>query len=167
PHETPFSLTDANSVCTQEAHLSPLLRAVMLRSIHQDPAFRYQSVESFAADIRRYLSGAPPLAGTREEVSERNLHVSLAILPFRILGDQSSPNAFLAPGITETIITKLSRVERLRIPPPSAVLKYSDGVEAVRAARELHVEYVLEGSLHVFGETVRASVQLVFAEAGI
>lgn len=167
PHEARLSPTDANSICTQEAHLSPLLRAVILRSIHYEPAQRYSSVESFAADIRRYLSGAPPLADTRDDAGERNLHVSLAILPFRILGDQSSPNAFLAPGITETIITKLSRVERLRIPPPSAVLKYSDGIEAVRAARELHVQYVLEGSLHLFGESVRANVQLVFAEAGI
>src|SRR5205085_1231868 len=76
-------------------------------------------------------------------------------------------SAFLAPGITETLITKLSRIERLSVPPPSAILKYADGVEAVRAARELRVEYVLEGSLQIFGESVRASVQLVFAEAGI
>jgi serine/threonine protein kinase/Tol biopolymer transport system component/tetratricopeptide (TPR) repeat protein len=167
PDEMHFTRIDPNSICTHEAHLSPHLRAIVLRSIHVDPAERYPSVESFAADIRRYLSGAPTVANTPEAVTEAGSKVSLAILPFRILGDQSGTNAFLAPGITETLITKLSRIERLSIPPPSAILRYADGVEAVRAARELHVEYVLEGSLHFFGESVRVNVQLVFAEAGI
>jgi eukaryotic-like serine/threonine-protein kinase len=167
PDEKHFRGIDANSLCTHDAHLSPYLRVIVLRSIHVDPAERYPSVESFTADIRRYLSGAPPVANTPEAVNEAASKVSLAILPFRILGDQSSTNAFLAPGITETLITKLSRIERLSIPPPSAILRYVDGVEAVRAARELHVEYILEGSLHFFGASVRANVQLVFAEAGI
>jgi TolB-like protein len=118
-------------------------------------------------DICRYLSGSPPVAISPDSLVEPSSKVTLAILPFRILGDQTSRNAFLAPGITETIITKLSRIERLSIPPPSVVLKYAEGIVSVRAAKELRIEYVLEGSLHIFGESVRASVQLVFAEAGI
>ena len=167
PDAIHFRRVDPSSVGSHDAHLSPYLRAIVLRSLHVDPVERYPSVESFTADIRRYLSGAPPLADTSEAVNVAASRVSLAILPFRILGDQSSRNAFLAPGITETLITKLSRIDRLSIPPPSAILRYGDGVEAVRAARELHVEYILEGSLHFFGSSVRANVQLVFAEAGI
>jgi serine/threonine protein kinase/Tol biopolymer transport system component/tetratricopeptide (TPR) repeat protein len=167
PDEAHFLWAHNDWLSTHESHLSPHLRAIVLRSIHPDPSERYPSVESLTADIRRYLSGAPPIANTPESVTESAPKVSLAILPFRILGDQSSRNAFLAPGITEALITRLSRIDRLSIPPPSAILKYADGVEAVRAARDLHVEYVLEGSVQIFGESVRASVQLVFAEAGI
>jgi Tol biopolymer transport system component/TolB-like protein/Tfp pilus assembly protein PilF len=93
--------------------------------------------------------------------------VSIAILPFRVLGDQSNSHGFLASGVTDALITRLSRLERLSIPPPSAILKYSSGIEAVRAAKDLRVQYVLEGSIHMAGEYMRASVQLVFAEAGI
>jgi eukaryotic-like serine/threonine-protein kinase len=167
PDEAYLSGSAAASPCTHQTHLSPHLRTIVLRSIHPNPNERYASVEAFTADIRRYLSGSPPVTIAPDSLIQSSPKVSLAILPFRILGNQSSGNAFLAPGITETIITKLSRIERLSIPPPSAILKYTDGVEAVRAARELRVEYVLEGSLQIFGETVRASVQLVFAEAGI
>jgi serine/threonine protein kinase/Tol biopolymer transport system component/tetratricopeptide (TPR) repeat protein len=168
PDDAYFRRSETTSLpCPHEAHLSAQLRAILLRCIHPDPAERYVSVENFAADLRRYLSGAPPLADTPESMRESPSRVSLAVVPFRILGDQNSSNAFLAPGLTETLITKLSRIERLSVSPPSAVLKYADGVEAVRAARELHVEYILEGSLYLFGESVRASVQLVFAEAGI
>ena len=167
PDQVYFLRSNTDSISTHESYLSAHLRAIVLRSIHPDPQERYASVENFTADIRRYLSGAPPIARTPESITESAPKVSLAILPFRILGDQSSSNAFLAPGITEALITRLSRIDRLSIPPPSAILKYADGIEAVRAARDLHVEYVLEGSVQIFGESVRASVQLVFAEAGI
>jgi eukaryotic-like serine/threonine-protein kinase len=166
PDDAYFHRYETKATCAH-AHLSPQLRAIIFRAIHPDPSQRYGAIENFAADIRRYLSGAPPIADTPESMTEAPARVSLAIVPFRILGDQSSSNAFLAPALTETLITKLSRIERLSVSPPSAVLKYADGVEAVRAARELHVEYILEGSLYFFGESVRASVQLVFAEAGI
>jgi serine/threonine protein kinase/Tol biopolymer transport system component/tetratricopeptide (TPR) repeat protein len=162
-----FRPIDPKSICKDDAHLSPNLRAIVLRAINANPSERYPSVESFSADIRRYLGGAPPVATTPDAMTEASSTVSLAILPFRILGDRTDAHAFLAPGITETLITKLSRIERISLPPPSAIFRYADGVDAVRAARELHVEYILEGSLHFFGETVRASVQLVFAEAGI
>ncbi|MBV8832011.1 MAG: protein kinase, partial [Acidobacteriaceae bacterium] len=167
PDEMKFLRVNPDSVCTHEAHLSPYLRAILVRAIHVDPAERYPSVEGFTADIRRYLSGAPPAASTPETMDDADVKISLAILPFRILTDQSSTNAFLSSGITETLITKLSRIERLSLPPPSAIFKYADGTDAVKAARELHVEYILEGSLHLFGGSVRANVQLVFAEAGI
>ncbi len=167
PEEAYLHAVNTSSTCTQEAHLSAHLRSIVLRSIHANPAERYQSVEILAADIRRYLSGAPPLASSPDGITEASGRVSLAILPFRIIGDQAGANAFLAPGITEALITKLSRIERLSLSPSSATLKYAGNTEAVRAARELHVEYIVEGSIHIIGETVRASVQLVFAEAGI
>jgi eukaryotic-like serine/threonine-protein kinase len=155
------------AICSHEAHLSAPLRAIIRRAIDPDAGQRYETVAGFTADVRRYLSGAPPVADSPEAMGDASTKVSLAVVPFRILGDQGSANAFWAPGLTETLITKLSRIKRLSVAPPSSVLKYADGVEAVRAARELHVEYILEGSLYIFQENVRATAQLVFAEAGI
>jgi len=108
----------SSPACPQEAHLSPPLRAIIRRSIHPDPNERYESVATFTADVRRYLSGAPPVADSPEAMSDDSTKVSLAVVPFRILGDQSSANAFLAPGLTETLITKLSRIKRLSVSPP-------------------------------------------------
>ena len=149
-----FPHFSTSSSSQKEDHLSARLKAVVLRSVHPDPAERYSSVESFTADIRRYLSGAPPVANSPDGVDEANQQISLAVLPFRIVGDQSNTNAFLAPGITEALIVKLSRIERLSVCPPSAILKYSGNVDAVRAARELNVEYILEGSLYLLGGSV-------------
>ncbi len=159
----------AESEHTRDAPLSVYLRAIVFKAIRLDPAERYPSVEAFAADIGRYLSGAPPLANSLATLltDQTATDISLAVLPFRMRGDQDGSRAFLASGITEALIIRLSRIERLSIPPPSAILKYTDGVEAVRAARDLHVTYVLEGSIYNFGDSVRATVQLVFGEAGV
>jgi len=169
PNLSTFESRVSDSDRTQDAHLSLHLRTIVFNAIRLDPRERYPSVEALSTDIRRYLSGSPPQSASHAALArqEQTGRVSIAILPFRVLGDQSNSNGFLASGVTDALITRLSRLERLSIPPPSAVLKYSNGIEAVRAANDLHVQYVLEGSIHMAGEYVRASVQLVFAEAGI
>ena len=163
-----FQRSRADSEDTREAPLSAPLREILFSAIQLDPADRYPSVQAFCDDIGRYLNGSalsvgPPLVSASDDAATQ---ISLAVLPFRMRGEHGS-KAFLAAGITEALITRLSRIERLSIPPPSAILKYSAGTEAARAARDLRVKYVLEGSIHDFGDRVRASVQLVFAEVGI
>ncbi len=169
PNLSTFENRVSDTDRTQEAHLSLHLRGIVFNAIRLDPRERYPSVDAFAADVRRYLDGAPPQNASQAALARQDhtAKISIAILPFRVLGDQNNSNGFLASGVTDALITRLSRLERLSIPPPSAVLKYANGIEAVRAAKDLHVQYVLEGSIHVAGEYVRASVQLVFAEAGI
>lgn len=150
-----------------EARLSSSLRSIVLHAIRLDPQERYPTVQAFAADIRRYLEGLPPAASEATMEGTTPVLVSVAILPFRVLQSQQNSGAFLASGITDALITRLSRVDRLSVRPTSAVLKYTDASAASRAAHELRVRYVLEGSIHADGEHIRVNVQLVFAEAGV
>lgn len=153
----------------EEAHLSAHVRAIVFNAIRWDPEERYPSVEAFLTDIQRYLDGLPPKAAARAalEVDATPAQISLAILPFRVLEQDENSTAFLAAGITDVLITRLSRVERVSVRPTSAVLKFAQRSDTAAVAKELRVKYVLEGSTHKFGECVRVSVQLVFAEAGI
>ena len=72
---------------------------------------------------------------------------SIAVLPFKPLvaasGDES-----LELGMAETLITRLSSLRELKVPPTSAVRKYH-GLEqdAIAAGRELQVESVLDGNI--------------------
>jgi hypothetical protein len=138
PNLSAFQRNGADSEHTREAPLSAPLRAILFSAIQLDPAERYASVEAFCADIGRYLNGSPLAAGRAVMIAgEEATSISLAVLPFRMHGEQSSSKAFLAAGITEALITRLSRIERLSIPPPRAILKYAGGIEAVRARREI------------------------------
>lgn len=169
PSLSTFQRSPASPDRPQEAHLSAHLRAIVFNAIRWDPEERYPSVEAFTADIQRYLEGLPPKAGSRMAVDleAAPAEISIAILPFRALEAQDGTHAFVASGITDVLIARLSRVERISVRPTSAVLKYANSYDTTAAARGLRVKYVLEGSVHTLGDQVRVSVQLVFAEAGI
>ena len=86
---------------------------------------------------------------------------SLAVLPFKSLGAESG-NEYLGLGIADTLITRLSNLKDVVIRPTSAVLKYAEGGKGVAdIGRELGVDSVLEGSIHISGGRMRVTVQLV------
>ena len=91
---------------------------------------------------------------------------SVAVLPF----DNKSGDAeqdYFADGITEEIITELSRFQSLQIIARSSVFAYKDKAVTTRdIGRELGVEYVVEGSVRRSGDRVRLMVQLVESASG-
>ncbi len=85
----------------------------------------------------------------------------LAVLPF----DNISPDAndeYFADGLTEELITVLSRVNGLEVIARTSVLRYKGGAKQVAIiADELRVGSVLEGSVRKAGNKVRVTVQLI------
>jgi adenylate cyclase len=90
---------------------------------------------------------------------------SIAVLPFaNMSGDPEQE--FFADGLTEDIITELSRFRDLfMISRNSAFVYKGRAVRAKDVAAELNVQYVVEGSVRKAGNRVRASVQLIDAES--
>ncbi len=85
---------------------------------------------------------------------------SLAVLPFKTLGGDD--NAYLGLGMADSLITRLSNLERLHVRPTGAVVKYG-GIEQnpLEAAKDLRVESVIEGTIRQNGDRLRVTVQLV------
>ncbi|WP_370463099.1 winged helix-turn-helix domain-containing tetratricopeptide repeat protein [Mesorhizobium sp.] len=88
---------------------------------------------------------------------------SIAVLPFaNVSGDREQ--AYLADGITEDIITALTRFRWFRVIGRGSSFVYKDKpVDSKQVARELGVRYVLEGSVRRSGHHIRVSTQLVDA----
>ena len=86
---------------------------------------------------------------------------SIAVLPFRPLATDSR-NEALELGMADTVINKLSGIRQLIVRPLSEVRKYS-AVErdSLAAGRDLAVDYVLEGTVQVVGEKVRATWRVI------
>lgn len=103
------------------------------------------------ADARRRDGGrAPDLA-------------SIAVLPFdNLTGDPGQD--YFADGMTEEIITRLARLERLKVISRTSAMRYRDADESLREiGRELGVGTVLEGSVRREGRHVKVTAQLIDA----
>lgn len=95
--------------------------------------------------------------------AEQQHRPSIAVLPFTNLsGDKEQE--YLADGITEDIITALTRFRWFFVIARNSSFAYKGrSLDAKHVAQELGVRYLLEGSVRKSGERVRISVQLVDA----
>jgi adenylate cyclase len=89
---------------------------------------------------------------------------SIVVLPFvNMSGDVEQE--FFADGLTEDILTELSRFRELFVISRNSSFKYKGkAVNVQQVARELGVQYVAEGSVRKSGNRVRVTVQLIDAE---
>jgi adenylate cyclase len=108
-------------------------------------------------------SPAPPPAAAERAPLPLPDKPSVAVLPFTSIGGDARQER-LADGMTEDVITDLSRYRNLFVIARNSVFAYKGKVVDVRAVgRELGVRYVLEGSIQTSGDRVRVSAQLIEA----
>ena len=91
---------------------------------------------------------------------------SIAVLPFDNMSDDPQQEYF-SDGITEDIITDLSKISGLFVIARNSTFTYKGKpVKVQQVAEDLGVRYVLEGSVRKAGEKVRINAQLVDATTG-
>ena len=91
---------------------------------------------------------------------------SIAVLPFVNMSDDAEQE-FFADGITEDIITALSRISGLLVVARHSTMVYKGKAVDVReVGREQGVRHVLEGSVRKDSNRVRVSAQLIDATTG-
>src|SRR5581483_6557780 len=90
---------------------------------------------------------------------------SLAVLPLANLSGDVNQEYF-ADGVTEALITELSRIRGLKVISRTSAMQYKDLKKPVpQIASELGVDAVMEGSVQREGDQVRISIQLIDAPA--
>ena len=121
---------------------------------------KLDSAGSTRGSVERYF-----VHNTRERLAPPD-RPSIAVLPFtNMSGDPDQE--FFSDGITEDIITELSRTRWLIVIARNSSFTYKGHPIAVkRVAGELGARYVLEGSVRRSGERLRVSARLIDAEAG-
>jgi adenylate cyclase len=91
---------------------------------------------------------------------------SIAVLPFVNLSEDPKQE-FFSEGITEEIITALSKVRHLFLISRQSTFSYKGKpVKVKQVSEELGVRYVLEGSVRKDGDKVRITAQLIDAIEG-
>jgi TolB-like protein len=91
---------------------------------------------------------------------------SIAVLPFGNLSNDPDQEYF-SDGITEDLITALSRIRRFRVVARGSTFSYKgQSPDARLVARELDARYVIEGSVRKAGERIRLTVKLIDGGSG-
>src|SRR6185369_193666 len=91
---------------------------------------------------------------------------SIAVLYFENLSGVKE-DEYLRDGITEDILTDLSKIKGLNVFPRTTVLAFRDQkATAADVSRQLHADFALEGSLRRAGNRLRINTQLVDASTG-
>ena len=91
---------------------------------------------------------------------------SIAVLPFRNLTTEVDDDYFV-DGLTESVITELSRYPDLMVIASNSVFTYKGRpVKIQKVSQELGVRHILEGSLQRSGNRVRVTAQLIDAISG-
>jgi eukaryotic-like serine/threonine-protein kinase len=110
-------------------------------------------VGSRAAKLREWLHGS--LAAPHIE--------SLAVLPLQNLSGDPTQEYF-ADGMTEELITDLSKIEAIRVISRTSAMRYKGSSKSLpEIARELNVEGLVEGSVERSADRVRITAQLIYA----
>ena len=136
------------------------LAQIVGKLLEKDRRLRYQSATELRADLQRLKreldSGRVAPAGPREK--------SVAVLYFENLSG-AKEDEYFRDGMTEDIITELSKVKNLRVFPRAAVVAFRDqSVTGPQVGQQLNAQYVLGGSLRRAGNRLRITAQLVEAQ---
>jgi adenylate cyclase len=118
------------------------------------------------APVSRWVE--PPTNSTSNTIvaSEPSDKPSIAVIPFLNLSGDPGQEYF-SDGVTEDIITELSRWRRISVRSRSASFRYRGAaIDMKQVARELNVRFVVEGSVRRMGERIRISAQLVDTGTG-
>ena len=107
------------------------------------------------------VAGVGGWLGWRLFAGQRHVIGSIAVIPLQNLSGDSSQDYF-ADGMTEELITELSRIESLRVISHTSVMDYKGTKKHLpEIARELGVDAILEGSVIRENNNVRVTVQLL------
>jgi len=129
---------------------------IINRCLEKLPAARYRDAGALVDELRRI---------EREPTASRQTTTkSIAVLPFADISPDKD-NRYFSDGLTEEIITKLSRLRGVKIISRTSVMHYERAGKAMKQiAAELGVQFVLDGSVRKHGSDLRITTQLVDAD---
>ncbi|MDP2320813.1 MAG: protein kinase [Acidobacteriota bacterium] len=140
----------------------PSVARIVARCLAKVPAERFRSAHDLALALEA-ISGAGPTVAA--PLPPARTEKGIVVLPFENMSADVD-NAFFADGLTEEIIVDLSKIHALRVISRTSAMQLKGRQGNLPSlARELNVEYVLEGSVRKSGDRLRISAQLIDAAA--
>lgn len=108
-----------------------------------------------------------PLPSVTQLTSPEAEQKTIAVLPFASFGS-SEEDEFFADGLSEELLNVLARNKNLRVAARTSSFQYKNqNLNIRKIARELGVQYILEGSVRRSGDLIRITAQLIKADEDV
>ena len=159
---------------------SPVTKETIFARVWSGAAVEENSIAKAISDIRRALSDEPSssqfvrtlsgqgycFAAAVKRISPPEQPRRIAVLPFSpLVGGEE--HEYLAVGLADSLITRLSRVREVIVRPTRAILPFvSAAHDVIAAGRQLDVDSVLDGTVRRVDDRVRVTAQLVDVSTG-
>ena len=159
------SLAAPGGICVSDAVRSAVGRKLDL--VYEDMGA--QEVKNISEPVRSYtvsVASANRTGLDTGQISAREVpdRPTIAVLPFANMSGDPEQEYF-TDGLTEDVITELSRFSDLFVISRNSTFVYKGkAINVPEVARELGVQFVLEGSVRKAGNRVRITAQLIEAE---
>jgi serine/threonine protein kinase len=149
------------------------LDRIISRAMRKNREDRYQTIQELLTDlkdVKRELESSlprPSISRTSGNVSAECVpEKSIAVLYFENMNSESDSDYFCA-GMTEDIITDLSKIKELKVVSRTDVLPFrKKEVNTRQVGDALRVNYILEGSVRTAGNRIRITAQLISVRDG-
>jgi non-specific serine/threonine protein kinase len=163
------------------AEVNPVMPAALgqliWKALEKDRNLRYQTATDLKTDLLRLRRDLDSGQRREAELADskggsaspggRPAKQSVAVLYFQNLSG-AKEDEYFRDGITEDIITELSKIRGLETFSRSTVLAYRDKpATTAQIGQQIGAAYVLEGSLRRAGERLRINTQLVDTKTGL
>jgi serine/threonine protein kinase len=144
------------------ASVPPALARIVRRCLAKDPAERFQTSRDLASALDAISHDG---SASSAPVSTAGDAKAIVVLPFENISADPG-NEFFADGLTEEIISDLSRISGLRVISRTSSMQLKGRTGSLPGlVRELNVQFVLEGSVRKAGDRLRITAQLIDALA--
>jgi eukaryotic-like serine/threonine-protein kinase len=141
------------------AKVTAELDAILTRCLEVDRSQRYPNAAALFVDLRKLQSRVQFQASIHSRPPE--FADSIAVFPFENAGCAPG-REYLCDGITDTLISSLARVGRLRVVPRTTMFRYRDrAADPMKAGRELRARVVLTGRVAERGDQLIVNAELV------
>jgi TolB-like protein/tetratricopeptide (TPR) repeat protein len=147
-----IATTDPEPPSLYRPDLQPEFVRLVMRCLAKERSLRPDSAVELATELKSLTFPDRPQVHARPECP------TLAVVPLKVRGP--SADQYLSISLAEALIHRLSSTGKLLVRPISSVVRYAgDENDWAKAARELNVDLVVEGTVQIAGGKIRVMVQ--------
>jgi eukaryotic-like serine/threonine-protein kinase len=150
---------DPDSITAGDPCVTDVIQALTRKSLEKNPGDRFRNMHEMISGLQSIQESLK--SGTSSHKAAGPSAKRIAVLPI-INMSPDAQDEYFSDGMTEEIISMLSKISGLRVIARTTMMQYKNTVKSVsEIGKQLNLDSLLEGSVRKSIDNVRVSIQLI------